>query len=147
MKNSLRRLLEEQMGASMKLAAGIESSVAGRTLVRAGIVVGALSRPVSCLIVMLLATAVPTFAADTGPVFNGNASNLSNIIRSGLLLAAAIVVAVGVAFGFKAIVNFGSDKEWSKQAIAAVLCFAASTVLAVMWAIAQGQVVDVGYDF
>ena len=94
-------------------------------------------------VTLLLST--PVFA--DGPVFNGNASKLGQIVRAVLLLAAALVAVMGVFFAIKALKNFGNDKEWGNQAMATLGCFALTTVLAVMWALAQGTVVDVGLDF
>ena len=121
-------------------------SKAARAMLLASHIVGVLRIPVTCLVMIALA-ATSTFAAQTGPIFNGNASKLGSIIRAVLLLAAALVVVMGVGFAIKGIKNFGSDEKWSSQAIAVVLCFGLSTFLAVMWAISQGTTVDVGLDF
>jgi Co/Zn/Cd efflux system component len=94
-------------------------------------------------VTLLLST--PVFA--DGPIFNGNASKLGQIVRAVLLLAAALVAVMGVFFAIKALKNFGNDKEWGNQAMATLGCFALTTVLAVMWALAQGTQVDVGLDF
>jgi hypothetical protein len=100
--------------------------------------------PAACVAVTLLLS-TPVFA--DGPIFNGNASKLGQIVRAVLLLAAALVAVMGVFFAIKALKNFGNDKEWGNQAMATLGCFALTTVLAVMWALAQGTQVDVGLDF
>lgn len=112
-------------------------SLAGRYLRAARV-------PALCALMFAL-NATSAFAQ--GPIFNGNASKLGSIIRAILLLAAAIVTVMGVGFAIKGIKNFGSDEKWSSQAIATVLCFGLSTFLAVMWALSQGETVDVGLDF
>lgn len=123
---------------------GSSNSKALRLLLSSADVVERLLVPVACVAVTLLLS-TPVFA--DGPVFNGNASKLGQIVRAVLLLAAALVAVMGVFFAIKALKNFGNDKEWGNQAMATLGCFALTTVLAVMWALAQGTVVDVGLDF
>lgn len=123
---------------------GSSNSKALRLLLASADVVERLLVPAACVAVALLLS-TPAFA--DGPVFNGNASKLGQIVRAVLLLAAALVAVMGVFFAIKALKNFGNDKEWGNQAMATLGCFALTTVLAVMWALAQGTVVDVGLDF
>jgi hypothetical protein len=123
---------------------GPSNSKALRLLLASADVVERLLVPAACVAVTLLLS-TPVFA--DGPIFNGNASKLGQIVRAVLLLAAALVAVMGVFFAIKALKNFGNDKEWGNQAMATLGCFALTTVLAVMWALAQGTVVDVGLDF
>lgn len=123
---------------------GSSNSKALRLLLSSADVFERLLVPAACVAVTLLLS-TPVFA--DGPVFNGNASKLGQIVRAVLLLAAALVAVMGVFFAIKALKNFGNDKEWGNQAMATLGCFALTTVLAVMWALAQGTVVDVGLDF
>ena len=123
---------------------GSSNSKALRLLLSSADVVERLLVPAACVAVTLLLS-TPVFA--DGPVFNGNASKLGQIVRAVLLLAAALVAVMGVFFAIKALKNFGNDKEWGNQAMATLGCFALTTVLAVMWALAQGTQVDVGLDF
>ena len=123
---------------------GSSNSKALRLLLASADVLERLLVPAACVAVTLLLS-TPVFA--DGPVFNGNASKLGQIVRAVLLLAAALVAVMGVFFAIKALKNFGNDKEWGNQAMATLGCFALTTVLAVMWALAQGTQVDVGLDF
>jgi len=123
---------------------GSSNSKALRLLLSSADVVERLLVPAACVAVTLLLS-TPVFA--DGPIFNGNASKLGQIVRAVLLLAAALVAVMGVFFAIKALKNFGNDKEWGNQAMATLGCFALTTVLAVMWALAQGTQVDVGLDF
>lgn len=123
---------------------GSSNSKALRLLLSSATVLERLLVPAACVAVSLLLS-TPVFA--DGPVFNGNASKLGQIVRAVLLLAAALVAVMGVFFAIKALKNFGNDKEWGNQAMATLGCFALTTVLAVMWALAQGTQVDVGLDF
>lgn len=123
---------------------GSSNSKALRLLLASADVLERLLVPAACVAVTLLLS-TPVFA--DGPIFNGNASKLGQIVRAVLLLAAALVAVMGVFFAIKALKNFGNDKEWGNQAMATLGCFALTTVLAVMWALAQGTVVDVGLDF
>lgn len=111
---------------------------------RAGAAAAALRVPVSCVITVLFCA---TTALADGPIYNGNASNAGNIVRAILLLAASMAAVLGVFYAIKAIKNLGGDKEWGNQAGAALLFFALTTVIAVIWALAQGRTVDVGTNF
>lgn len=82
-----------------------------------------------------------------GPIFSGDAGNLSNIIREGLKLMAILLFclgAVGVAWG---IFNKMTGKEWGSQVFGAILAFAFGTIVAVFWQIAQGRAVTVDTNF
>ena len=86
-----------------------------------------------------------TFAQ--GPVFTGDAGNLSNIVREGLKLM-AILLFCGGAFGIAwAIFNKMTGKEWGSQAFGGILAFAFGTIVAVFWQIAQGRAVTVDTNF
>ncbi len=82
-----------------------------------------------------------------GPIFTGDAGNLSNIIREGLKLMSIILFclgAVGIAWG---IFNKMTGKEWGSQAFGGILSFAFGTIVAVFWQIAQGRAVSVDTNF
>lgn len=86
-------------------------------------------------------------ASAQGPIFSGDAGNLSNIIREGMKLMAIVLFclgAVGIAWG---IYNKMTGKEWGSQAFGAILSFAFGTVVAVFWQIAQGRTVGVDTNF
>ena len=86
-------------------------------------------------------------ARAQGPIFTGDAGNLSNIIREGLKLMAIVLFclgAVGIAWG---IYNKMTGKEWGSQVFGALLAFAFGTVVAVFWNIAQGRAVNVDTNF
>lgn len=86
-------------------------------------------------------------ASAQGPIFTGDAGNLSNIIREGLKLMAIILFclgAVGIAWG---IFNKMTGKEWGSQVFGAILAFAFGTIVAVFWQIAQGRAVSVDTNF
>ena len=86
-------------------------------------------------------------ASAQGPIFSGDAGNLSNIIREGLKLMAIVLFclgAVGVAWG---IFYKMTGKEWGSQVFGAILAFAFGTVVAVFWQIAQGRAVSVDTNF
>lgn len=103
------------------------------------------SLPALALIGVNVALSQNIFAQ--GPIFSGDAGNLSNIIREGLKLMAILLFclgAVGVAWG---IFNKMTGKEWGSQVFGAILAFAFGTVVAVFWQIAQGRAVSVDTNF
>lgn len=82
-----------------------------------------------------------------GPIFTGDAGNLSNIIREGLKLMAIVLFCLGAVGIAWAIYNKMTGKEWGSQAFGAILAFAFGTVVAVFWNIAQGRAVNVDTNF
>ena len=82
-----------------------------------------------------------------GPIFTGDAGNLSNIIREGLKLMAIILFCLGAVGIAWAIFNKMTGKEWGSQAFGGILAFAFGTIVAVFWQIAQGRAVTVDTNF
>ena len=94
-------------------------------------------------VMLLLSTAL--FAQ--GPIFTGDASNLSNIIREALKLMAIILFCLGAVGVAWAIYNKMTGKEWGNQAFGSLLSFAFGTIVAVFWQLAQGRAVGVDMNF
>jgi hypothetical protein len=86
-------------------------------------------------------------ASAQGPIFTGDAGNLSNIIREGLKLMAIVLFCLGAVGIAWAIYNKMTGKEWGSQAFGAILSFAFGTIVAVFWQIAQGRAVSVDTNF
>jgi hypothetical protein len=86
-------------------------------------------------------------AQAQGPIFTGDAGNLSNIIREGLKLMAIVLFCLGAVGIAWAIYNKMTGKEWGSQAFGGLLAFAFGTIVAVFWQIAQGRAVSVDTNF
>lgn len=86
-------------------------------------------------------------AQAQGPIFSGDAGNLSNIIREGLKLMAILLFCLGAVGIAWAIYNKMTGKEWGSQAFGSILAFAFGTIVAVFWQIAQGRAVTVDTNF
>ncbi len=82
-----------------------------------------------------------------GPIFTGDASNLSNIIRESLKLMAIVLFCLGAVGVAWAIYNKMTGKEWGNQAFGSLLSFAFGTIVAVFWQLAQGRAVGVDTNF
>ncbi len=82
-----------------------------------------------------------------GPIFTGDASNLSNIIRESLKLMAIILFCLGAVGVAWSIYNKMTGKEWGNQAFGSILSFAFGTIVAVFWQLAQGRSVGVDTNF
>ncbi len=82
-----------------------------------------------------------------GPIFTGDASNLSNIIREALKLMAIILFCLGAVGVAWSIYNKMTGKEWGNQALGSLLSFAFGTIVAVFWQLAQGRAVGVDTNF
>ncbi|MBX3295450.1 MAG: hypothetical protein KF762_07040 [Acidobacteria bacterium] len=82
-----------------------------------------------------------------GPIFTGDANNLSNIIREALKLMAIILFCLGAVGVAWAIYNKMTGKEWGNQAFGSLLSFAFGTIVAVFWQLAQGRAVGVDTNF
>ncbi len=86
-------------------------------------------------------------AQSGGPIFSGSANNLANIIREGLKLFAILLFCGGALGVGAAIWNKMWGKEWANYAIGGGAAFAFGTIIAVIYAIAQGQNVAVDTNF
>jgi len=93
--------------------------------------------------VLLLAN----LASAQGPIFTGDASNLSNIIREALKLMAIVLFCLGAVGVAWSIYNKMTGKEWGNQAFGSLLSFAFGTIVAVFWQLAQGHAVGVDTNF
>lgn len=82
-----------------------------------------------------------------GPIFTGDASNLSNIIREALKLMAIVLFCLGAVGVAWSIYNKMTGKEWGNQAFGSLLSFAFGTIVAVFWQLAQGRAVGVDTNF
>ena len=82
-----------------------------------------------------------------GPIFTGDAGNLSNIIRESLKLMAIVLFCLGAVGVAWAIYNKMTGKEWGNQAFGSLLSFAFGTIVAVFWQLAQGRAVGVDTNF
>jgi hypothetical protein len=86
-------------------------------------------------------------ASAQGPIFTGDASNLSNIIREALKLMAIVLFCLGAVGVAWSIYNKMTGKEWGNQAFGSLLSFAFGTIVAVFWQLAQGRAVGVDTNF
>jgi hypothetical protein len=103
----------------------------------------AVTQLASVMAILLLSNIV--FAQ--GPIFTGDASNLSNIIREALKLMAIILFCLGAVGVAWSIYNKMTGKEWGNQAFGSLLAFAFGTIVAVFWQLAQGKAVGVDTNF
>lgn len=87
------------------------------------------------------------FLLAQGPIFTGDASNLSNIIRESLKLMAIVLFCLGAVGIAWSIYNKLTGKEWGNQAFGSILAFAFGTIVAVFWQLAQGRAVGVDTNF
>lgn len=104
----------------------------------------------SCLPAILMAGLHILFSTNIfgqGPIFTGDATNLSNIIREALKLMAIVLFCLGAVGVAWAIYNKMTGKEWGNQAFGSLLSFAFGTIVAVFWQIAQGRAVAVDTNF
>ena len=135
--------LENCLNAALRRAGKLQTRISGGT--ETCLKYGKASLPALALIGVNLILSQAVFAQ--GPIFSGDAGNLSNIIREGLKLMAILLFclgAVGVAWG---IFNKMTGKEWGSQAFGSILSFAFGTIVAVFWQIAQGRAVSVDTNF
>ncbi len=103
--------------------------------------------PIFAAILLNLIIIETARAQSGGPIFSGNASNLANIIREGLKLFAILLFCGGALGVGAAIWNKMWGKEWGNYAIGGGAAFAFGTIVAVIYAISQGQNVAVDTNF
>ena len=104
----------------------------------------------SCLPAILIISVQVILSSDSfaqGPIFTGDAGNLSNIIREALKLMAIVLFCLGAVGVAWSIYNKMTGKEWGNQAFGSILAFAFGTIVAVFWQIAQGRAVSVDTNF
>lgn len=139
MNNTVEVCLDAVRNAAGKLPKGLsKASNTFLNYIRAGL-------PVLGIIGMSLM--LNQAAAAQGPIFTGDAGNLSNIIREGLKLMAIVLFCLGAVGIAWAIFNKMTGKEWGSQAFGGILAFAFGTIVAVFWQIAQGRAVSVDTNF
>lgn len=103
--------------------------------------------PLCGIILLNLIIFEAAHAQSNGPIFSGSANNLANIVREGLKLF-AILLFCGGALGIGAAIwNKMWGKEWANYAIGGGAAFAFGTIMAVIYAISQGQNVAVDTNF
>lgn len=105
------------------------------------------SAPIFGVILLNLIIHEAANAQGGGPVFSGSANNLANIIREGIKLFAILLFCGGALGVGAAIWNKMWGKEWANYAIGGGAAFAFGTIIAVIYAIAQGQNVAVDTNF
>ena len=105
------------------------------------------SAPIFAAMLLNLIVYEAAHAQSGGPIFSGNANNLANIIREGLKLFAILLFCGGALGVGAAIWNKMWGKEWGNYAIGGGAAFAFGTIIAVIYAIAQGQNVAVDTNF
>jgi len=105
------------------------------------------SAPIFGAILLSLIAREIVQAQGGGPIFSGSANNLANIIREGLKLFAILLFCGGALGVGAAIWNKMWGKEWANYAIGGGAAFAFGTIIAVIYAIAQGQNVAVDTNF
>ena len=109
--------------------------------------VARVSAPIFAAFLLNLILTEAARAQGGGPIFSGNASNLANIIREGLKLFAILLFCGGALGVGAAIWNKMWGKEWGNYAIGGGAAFAFGTIVAVIYAISQGQAVAVDTNF
>ncbi len=102
---------------------------------------------ITALAPMMTMLLFSTVILAQGPIFTGDAGNLSNIIREALKLMAIILFCLGAVGVAWAIYNKMTGKEWGNQAFGSLLSFAFGTIVAVFWQLAQGRAVGVDTNF
>lgn len=102
---------------------------------------------ISQLMPLLAVAVLSNVLFAQGPIFTGDAGNLSNIIRESLKLMAIVLFCLGAVGVAWAIYNKMTGKEWGNQAFGSLLAFAFGTIVAVFWQLAQGRAVGVDTNF
>ena len=106
-----------------------------------------LNASLPAILIISLQMILGSNAFAQGPIFTGDAANLSNIIREALKLMAIALFCLGAVGVAWSIYNKMTGKEWGNQAFGSILAFAFGTIVAVFWQIAQGRAVSVDTNF
>lgn len=115
----------------------------GLRLVQASVIVNALI-PLLTLVAIVSLTTVSVMAQGPsgGTIFGGNDQTLGNGVREAVKWGRNLLFLLGVGGLMWAAVNYMSEKNWTKQALGGVFCFAFGSIASLAYSFSQGSAVN-----
>lgn len=124
----------------------VKQSIVARTskrLIQASAILHVLT-PLLVIAAMVLINAVPVLAqsAPGGSIFNGNDQTLGNGVREAIKYGRNLLFLLGIGGLMWSAFNYMTEKNWTKQAIGGVFCFAFGAVASLVYSFSQGNAVN-----
>jgi hypothetical protein len=119
---------------------------ASRLLIHASMAVHIMS-PVLVILGVIMVTALPVLAQSPGgSIFGGNDQTLGNGVREAIKWGRNLLFLLGIGGLMWAAFNYMTEKNWTKQAVGSVFCFAFGAVASLAYSFSQGNAVNLDTD-
>ncbi len=150
MRPDFRRWLRNQTIAVQideQLLTNSRTAQASRRLLQASAIVNALMPLLVIGIVFSLTTvSVMAQGPSGGSIFGGNDQTLGNGVREIIKWGRNLLFLLGIGGLMWAAVNYMTEKNWTKQALGGVFCFAFGAVASLAYSFSQGNAVNLDTD-
>ena len=114
-----------------------------RRLIQAGVIFNALT---PLLVISLSAVTVLAQGPSGGSIFGGNDQTIGNGVREVIKWGRNLLFLLGIGGLMWAAVNYMTEKNWTKQALGGVFCFAFGAVASLAYSFSQGNAVNLDTD-
>lgn len=116
---------------------------ASQRLIQASVIADALT-PVLTIITIFSLTAVTALAQGPGggTIFGGNDQTVGNGVREVIKWGRNLLFLLGIGGLMWAAVNYMTEKNWTKQALGGIFCFAFGAVASLAYSFSQGNAVN-----
>ena len=113
-----------------------------KRLIQASMIVHVLT-PVLVILGIITLAALPVLAQSPGgSIFGGNDQTLGNGVREAIKWGRNLLFLLGIGGLMWAAFNYMTEKNWTKQAVGSVFCFAFGAVASLAYSFSQGNAVN-----
>lgn len=115
-----------------------------KALIQGSALVNALA-PVLFVVTLIAITPLMVMAQGSAPggsIFGGNDQTLGNGVREAIKWGRNLLFLLGIGGLMWAAFNYMTEKNWTKQAIGSVFCFAFGAVASLAFSFSQGNAVN-----
>jgi len=117
-----------------------------RRMIQASAVLNALTPALTLIVVFSVASVSVMAQPAGGSIFGGNDQTLGNGVREMIKWGRNLLFLLGVGGIAWAVVNYMTEKNWTKQAIGGALCFAFGSIASLAFSFSQGSAVNLDTD-
>ena len=148
--NTFRKWLRSQANTveiDQNLLSSSRAARASRRLIQASVIINALA-PLLAIVAIFSLTAVSAMAQGPGggTIFGGNDQTLGNGVREIIKWGRNLLFLLGIGGLMWAAVNYMTEKNWTKQALGGVFCFAFGSIASLAYSFSQGNAVNLDTD-
>jgi hypothetical protein len=119
-----------------------QTARASKRLIQASLIVQVLT-PLLVILGIIMLTALPVLAQSPGgSIFGGNDQTLGNGVREAIKWGRNLLFLLGIGGLMWAAFNYMTEKNWTKQAVGSVFCFAFGAVASLAYSFSQGNAVN-----